>query len=389
MSNASDVKQNNTIAIMRLMQQEGAMTKNNIAAALNLSTATVHNIITELKAKGFCRECQTVVATGGRNAVMHEINKEGGYIIGQDLRRDRIVTRVFDYGLNILYKDEVTQVNLHNLSETIRLMIDRIKHCIEVEKDRKFVGVGISMMGRPDKKGRVINIPGYPEWQNVHLTDILSSEIDLPIFVENDNNAATLAWKWSAGTKECENVVLFHIRDGVGTGILIKGRLFFGSNNNGCELGHVSIMVDGGPKCDCGNSGCLEAFLKDSVILQDINSLPQYQNRPVQTMKEAIEECENCEAVRDIFVGKLRYVMIGIEHIIKLFDPELIVIRNDWIKKIPNMFTKLQDLIHEKFSITELCNLRIIMDNTKIGNAASACVFLERFYSGETKNMYI
>jgi len=389
MSNASDVKQNNTIAIMRLLQREGAMTKANIAASLNLSNATVHNIITELKEKGFCRECEKVVNTGGRNAVMHEINKSGGHIIGQDLHRDRIVTRIFDYGLNILSESIVQIKDLHDLSETIRLMSRQIMLCIEREKQYNFVGVGISMLGRLDKKGKVINIPGYPEWRNVHLKDILASEISLPIFIENDNNAATLAWKWSDGTEESDNTVFYHIAEGVGSGILINGKLFGGANNNGCELGHVSVMVDGGPKCSCGNHGCLEAFLKDAVILQEINLLPQYRDRPVQTMREAVAEYAKCEAVREVFLQKLRYVMIGIEHIVKLFDPELIVIRNDWIRKIPNMFVMLQDMIRERFSISELCNLRIIMDNSRISEVSSACVFMERFYSGEAKTFYL
>lgn len=383
------MKQDNTIAIMQLMHREGGMTKNQIASVLKLSNTTVHNIVTELKEKGFCRESSVAVSNGGRNAVIHEINEEGGLIVGQKMLRNKVVTNVFDYGLNKLYEDKVALDDFNDVNKVIRLMIERILHCMEQEKDKMFIGVGISICGRVDKEGRIINILGYPQWRNVHLKEIIMTEINLPIFVENDNNAATLAWKWCADTVRCDNAVFYDIGEGVGMGVLINGKVFGGSNNNGCEIGHVPIILNGGSKCSCGNYGCLESLVKDDAIVGYINQLPEYRDNPICTMEDAIRECKQSKAVADIFSECLHYVMIGVEYILKLFDPELIVIRCPWMKAMPQYFMELQKLIYQKFSIVDIGKLKILMDKSKVAEMATACVFLERFYSGEVENIYM
>ena len=389
MSNASNMKRNNMIAIMQLLQRNGGMTKNQMATELKLSSATVHNIVTELKEKGFCKESTVAISTGGRNAVIHEINKDGGLIVGQTLFRNRVLTNVFDYGMNNLFHDEVPVKDFHDVDSTIRLMIERIRYCVQQGFETKVIGVGISMMGRINDKGKVINISGYPEWKNVYLRNILMSEINLPIFIENDNNAYALAQKWNVGAEKSENTVFYHLGECIGVGILIDGKVFKGSNNNGCEFGHISIMVDGGPKCVCGNYGCLEAFIKDGAILEKVNQLPEYQDKPFGHILDAVRAGRESEAIHQVFMERLRYVVIGIEHIMRLFDPEVIVVRSKWIKEEPSYFDELQRLLSEKYSITDSGKVKIIMDNSKVGAGASACVFLERFYSEEEVNIYL
>jgi len=266
-------------------------------------------------------------------------------------------------------------------------MIEGIRRCLEEKKGANVVGAGISVPGRVDRQGTVINFSGYPEWKNVHLKELLMAESNLPVFVENDSNALTLALKWNEATKDCENLVFLNVGEGAGVGILINSELLYGSGNNGCEFGHVAIMVDGGPLCSCGNRGCLEAFVKDKAILQRINQLPEFLSQPVDTIQQAIELCPSSEAVAKIFSETVRYIAIGVEHIVKLFDPELIVLRNQWMEKLPHFFAEMKTLLYERCGVVHLT--KIIPDTFKIDEIAAASVFLERCYSGETSGFYL
>lgn len=128
-------------------------------------------------------------------------------------------------------------------------------------------GVGIGAPGVLDlDNGLVLFLPNLPgTWPNVPLVDTIAGKVGLPVYILNDVRAITFGeWKFGAG-RGVDTMACFAIGTGVGGGLVINGKLHLGINGTAGELGHQTINFNG-PKCGCGNYGCVEAYASGPAI---------------------------------------------------------------------------------------------------------------------------
>ena len=127
--------------------------------------------------------------------------------------------------------------------------------------------VGVSAAGFVDKARAMVVFAPNLAWRDEPLKRFLEEELDLPVVVENDANAA--AWgefTFGAG-EDVEDLLMLTVGTGVGGGIVIDGELVRGGFGMGAEVGHVT-MVPGGVMCGCGNLGCLESYASGSALVR-------------------------------------------------------------------------------------------------------------------------
>ncbi|HWB72366.1 MAG TPA: ROK family protein [Egibacteraceae bacterium] len=124
--------------------------------------------------------------------------------------------------------------------------------------------VGVGAAGVVDLDGRVRYAPNI-DWADYPLRAELEALLDVAVTVDNDANAA--AWgEYAAGAAAAaSSVVMLTVGTGVGGGLIIDGRLVRGAGGLGAEFGHL-IVSEGGPRCPCGNHGCLEALASGNAI---------------------------------------------------------------------------------------------------------------------------
>jgi len=122
-------------------------------------------------------------------------------------------------------------------------------------------GVGVCVPGPLDpESGDLLNPPNLPGWTRVPVRRLLADRLGLPVYVENDANAAALAeWRFGAG-RGFQHVVYLTMSTGVGAGLVLAGRLYTGKHGAAGEVGHAPVAWDGEP-CACGARGCLEAYV--------------------------------------------------------------------------------------------------------------------------------
>jgi len=122
-------------------------------------------------------------------------------------------------------------------------------------------GIGICAPGPLNPKtGVVLNPPNLPGWRDIELTRLVEKEFGLPAKLENDANAAGLAEVLFGAAVGYKDVFYVTVSTGIGTGIIIDGRIYHGKNGIGGEGGHVSIDYHSPYHCGCGNYGCIEAL---------------------------------------------------------------------------------------------------------------------------------
>lgn len=197
-------------------------------------------------------------------------------------------------------------------------------------------GIGVGSPGPIDAvNGLVIAPSNLPGWGTVGVVDILKKEFGVNVVLNNDANCAALGEYYFGSGKGSKNFVYMTISTGIGGGIIINGKLMVGANCNAGEIGHGTIDFNG-PKCNCGNYGCLEVFASGTALARFANEAV---SRGEETIIKEIagEEDINAEHVFEAYKNGDRvaikliekeafYLGIGISNIMMYYNPERIAI---------------------------------------------------------------
>ena len=198
----------------------------------------------------------------------------------------------------------------------------------------EIVGIGLGVAGLIDRKScRVLFSPNLHIVERIDLVNEIRARFGIPVFIENDANAAAFGEMWVGAGKGFSNFILFTLGTGIGGGIIYNKKLL----NVAAEIGHMSIDADG-KKCPCGNSGCLESYASVRAILSEAVSVLEKGRESLlretcggNFYKLTAEEIYQAVLNGDSFARELlrnagRYLGIGIANIINLMSPEAIIL---------------------------------------------------------------
>lgn len=191
-------------------------------------------------------------------------------------------------------------------------------------------GVGLGVPGALDfKEGRVIQSPNFPGWENVPIRAWIQQETALPVIIENDANAAAMGEKWVGAARPLDHFLLITLGTGVGGGLVLNQKLWYGQNGKGGEVGHMRI-TPGGPRCGCGEQGCLEVYASSSALIRmakegwmELNRGGKGKPFPprFETAHGLAEGAERNDPIaKEAFSKLAHYLGIGIVNVANLLD---------------------------------------------------------------------
>lgn len=193
---------------------------------------------------------------------------------------------------------------------------DTLKNIFKaVEEIGKGDAIGISCGGPLDsQKGIIMSPPNLPDWDNIHITEMLSDRFGVPAYLCNDANACALAeWKYGAG-KGTKNMIFLTFGTGLGAGIILDGKLYNGTNGMAGEIGHVRLSAHG--PVGYGKSGSAEGFCSGNGIAQIGRTLAMEKLQ----MGELLPYCKNVSELDGINAKLLaEYADKGDETAIKAY----------------------------------------------------------------------
>jgi len=222
----------------------------------------------------------------------------------------------------------------------IERLLDGIDHLLSGNGllPSNLAAVGLAAAGVIDiKNGLVTTSPNLPGWRDVPLKSLISQRYRLPTFLINDADAAALGEHRFGAGRGLNTLVLLTVGTGIGGGIIIDGELYFGSRASAAEIGHMVIDVNG-PKCACGNSGCLEALASGTAVAREargrlmrgaLSSLVEMAGGPLENITAELVHRAAREGdilANEVIAQAAFYLGIGVSNVVNIFNPEAVII---------------------------------------------------------------
>lgn len=205
----------------------------------------------------------------------------------------------------------------------------------------KPAALGLAVPGLADlRRGGTLFLPNLPtQWRNVEVRDILTPRVGCPVYLLNDVRTATLGELTFGHGQGRVNLTMafFALGTGIGGGIVVDGRLRLGPLGAAGELGHQTVVPDG-PRCGCGNYGCLETVASGPAITAEgirlmlsgqaprLHELAAGEPSRVTTKEMAAAAAAGDESIAEAIRRAARYLGIGVANVITILHPDLVVL---------------------------------------------------------------
>ena len=382
--NNTHLKNRNRGLALQMIATEFPLSRIDISRRTGLTKMAVTNIVNEMIDEGFVVEKETAETfTVGRNPVILDISDTSPYAIGLYISRSQVSVIATNLKLNLCYQESTDLMNetSETLIEKLYTLTDR---AIAYQKQNNPytypLGIGISAIGPLDSaKGYILNPRQFFNIHDLPIVSLIQNRYNIPVFLENDMNAAALAEKLFGSGKPYSNFIYMGITNGIGSGIITDGKLYQGTSGFVGEIGHISIKYDG-ELCDCGSRGCLELYANMPVILQKLREITQDYSILPQDF-ERLSKLDNCRKILDDMTDKLS---IALTNAVNLFDPECIIIGHEGYY-LPNKYLiKMQEYIQTHILSSGYKVIPVVASSfrDKAALYGSACTVLQKLFEG-------
>lgn len=198
-------------------------------------------------------------------------------------------------------------------------------------------GIGVGTPGSVNKEEGLIEFSNNLEFNNVPAKKLLEDRTGKVCVFENDANAAALGEAYAGAGNGVKNLVAVTLGTGVGSGIIVNGKVLGGMNDAAGEMGHTTIIVNG-EQCNCGRKGCWERYASaTALIAQTKAKMLEYPDSKMWEVAEGdIAKVSgrtaftamymNDEAAKQVVEQYIEYVAIGVTNIVNIFQPDVICI---------------------------------------------------------------
>ena len=367
------MKQLNVSAVLKVIKDNGSLSRADIAKLTGLTPASVTNITKLLIEDEYLIESKIGQSSGGRPPIILELNPNARYVIGVCIGVGSIDVVITNLSAQIIIKESI-EINeeRYNYDVVFKKLIKLINEVIdnsEIERE-KLLGVGVALHGIVNAKTGISIYSPYYGWKNENIKEKLKNELGLDVYVDNDVRAMALGESWFGITKDIANFVTLNISNGIGAGIIINNKPYYGVDFSAGEIGHIVVEADG-DKCNCGNYGCLETVSSNNNITKKAVKLIKQGARTTLNKNDndinKLTISDICNAAKNgdelsitIIKESARYIGIGITNLINILNPTAIVVVGEIFENTTYAIETLNEIVKNRGLKLSSENVRII-----------------------------
>jgi glucokinase len=291
-----------------------------------------------------------------------------GCVIGVDLGGTKLLAGVVDPALGVHHRARrgARGADEAEVLETVLSAIREVRDAAE----RPIAGVGIGIPSLVDlERGTALSTVHLP-LHDVPFRDVMAERLGLPVWVDNDANAALLAEHRAGAARGAAHAVMLTIGTGIGGAVLADGRIVHGARGGAGELGHMVVDLDG-PPCPCGNAGCLEALASGTALGREAARVAaavpdsglgraRAAGRPITGM--LCTECahDGDAAARDVVALIGTRLGVGVANLVNALNPEVVVIGGGVIAAGDLLLEPARAVVRERALVPSRDDVRIV-----------------------------
>ncbi|MEK5038183.1 ROK family transcriptional regulator [Sporosarcina sp. FSL K6-3457] len=340
------IKKINRSIILSKIVEHDMISRAELSKITGLNKATISIQVADLLNENLICETRLEHNVVGRRPIMLSINKDAGYVLGIDLDYNHIQYMVSDLGGNPVQHDSIN-LEIDSYEELVQLLIKQIKKYKNdySKKHYGLVSVMIGIHGTVNKDESIYFVPSY-QWQNKSLKTDLMKELDMDISIQNNANLSAYServYKYH----ESNHLLCLLFSSGIGSGIMIDGKLHKGFHGYAGEMGHMIISKDG-EACRCGNKGCWELYSSEPSLLARLAmqlGVPKVTHDDVQSLL-AKQDPTTLQLMKQYIID----LSIGLNNIINIYNPETLVLTSELLKMYPNAIEEIKNNLNSAVS---------------------------------------
>lgn len=314
--NSPWIKVLNKRSVLKIVHENRPLSRSEISEITGLTPSSVTRITKELIQEGFVRE----IGSEGKNT-------PGRRRILLDIKRDSFISLVFDIGVNITtyglgyFDGSVALGGSFETPKSPEKFFSKVKDIFErYSSEKKISRISFSVPGMVNmEENRILMAPNLG-WREISIGEFL--KLDVPILADNEANLSVLAEKYHAqDMKDVKEAVFIVVREGVGTGVLIDGKLYRGPTYTAGEAGHMTVDMNSDKRCHCSNKGCWEFFASINWAVKHYPGKLEGRNAI-----EKFAALKKKEDGRQVLEKLAQNIAIGIVNIVNILNPEIVIL---------------------------------------------------------------
>ncbi|MEV6959734.1 ROK family transcriptional regulator [Streptomyces sp. NPDC051207] len=277
----------NAALVLDLLRTAGAggISRLELAERTGLTPQAVSKITARLRADGLVAQAGQRASTGGKPRTVLRLVPEAGHAVGAHLDRDELRAVLVDLDGTVVAERRRALDLGAGAAAVVGVVGREVEALLAVAAGRaesvgerwagsgrgfSVLGAGVALPGPLDHaRGVLQRVTGFPEWDGFPLRDALARRLGMPVVVDKDTNAAALGLAAKGEGGDGSSFAYLHLGTGLGAGLVIGGAVHRGARTGAGEFGHQVVQLDG-PRCGCGDRGCVEALCLAAVARGDV-----------------------------------------------------------------------------------------------------------------------
>ena len=366
--NKQMMREVNRSLILNYLRIHGQTSRSKLVKQTGLSAGAVSEITSELLDENYIFEKSSGESSGGRKPINLALNPDFGFVVGIKFMENQVIMAITNMLADVIstktatYETDSPENVINQLSILIKEFINEENRMIE-----DLIGVGIGMAGIIDVENGVLKYSPIIHWENVPFASLLSQQLSVPVYIDNDVNTFALTELWFGKGIDTDHFLTVTVGRGIGMGIVTNQKIYRGMGGAG-EMGHV-VVVPNGNLCECGNHGCLEAYISEPALLKEA------QEKGVLSDSDNVEKLAelaiegNQQAYQILFhAGELLgWVLSGLTNV---FDTEFIIVGGEGLRSGEFFIDGMKDSFDKNVMPSLRGRTKLIIDS--LGDSAWA-----------------
>ena len=355
----SDMREANERLLLNIIRQNPKVSRSDVGRMTGFSPSSITLIVNRMMRRGWIDEERCGGGSGlGRRPGALRLKPEAMVAVGVEIAAPN--SRVVAADLNGAFLSTQT-IEFH---PNPKLLLSRVRAAIvslsrKMSRRHSLIGVGVSLPGTIDSLSGAVYAAENLGWYDVEAGRILSHGIAAPFYFENNARLAALAEKWfsAPGAAPMNHFVFVTMHDGLGTGVIIDGKLLQGASGQAAEFGHTILFPDGRP-CPCGNTGCWEEYASGRALQRHYAERRQGETVSAEEIVRRAREGD-AMALESLRITAA-FAATGFVNVKQVFNPETIVV-GDYLALAWDLVQDVVwDVLHKRLRNLYLGKLRIV-----------------------------